>query len=243
MLLLFRGQNFDSLLVLCVRVPTATATRHAEYPREGLAIKRLLLIKILIQILGKSFLFDRIMKDQLFKCCGILFALFNFCFHVADIVTDVLVAFKYKAMGHLSYCYGTVAFIVIPFIYIVFFGVFETGGFEGIGFSASFGYSFMSYLLGPLFPIIFKDRISESNVKKITGFGVFGGGYMEDIPQAAIAIIFFLTFPVADQTQYQQNIAVAQLASSVASGIYKLVSGARTLGGGKINCCGVDCRC
>ena len=173
---------------------------------------------------------------------GFLSAVLFFFFHIGDIATDVIACVTYANNGFTSYFYATLAFIIIPFVYIVYMGPFEAGGLDGVSCLGVHGCTFVSYFTGPLFPYLFKGRISDENVRKVEGITTFGSGYMEDIPQVIIACFFVLSSHNEKATNQEKTIALVQLGFSALSGIYKMVVGGAKVGNGNINCCGRNIR-
>lgn len=167
-------------------------------------------------------------------CTAVVF----FGFHVADIVTDIVACITYRQNGLDNFFKATLAFIIIPFVYIVYLGPKEVGGLSGMGFCESTFAATCSYFLGPLMPFVFKSRISDENLAKLDGFLTFGSGYMEDIPQVIIACFFLFSKANSDTPAGERTLGFIQLATSAASGIFKVFNGARKLGNGSVNCCG-----
>jgi hypothetical protein len=176
------------------------------------------------------------------KCFSLILAVLMFIFHFADLASDIVACITYNQNGFDAYYKASLAFIIIPFIYVVFYAQYETGGFENLGYCEALFYSLLNYLFGPLFPVFFSGKINESNMKKFTAFLSFGTAYMEDIPQVVIAG-FFLFSREAGKSQSERIIGFLQLVTSAVSGIYKLFSGAAKLGDNKVNICGQNVKC
>jgi hypothetical protein len=178
------------------------------------------------------------------ECFSFITAVVFFVFHVADLATDIIACVNYNNIGLDSYYKATLAFLIIPFIYVVIYCHFETGGLDGLTMCGSFGYSFLNYFLGPLMPILFSKTLTKDALTKLQGFGMFGTAYMEDIPQVIIGL-FFLLKVQRKLNATDRLIAILQVITSAVSGLYKLFAGAAKLGGGKVNICNqdVDCPC
>ena len=171
-----------------------------------------------------------------------ILAIVFFFFHVGDIATDVISCVSYYNNGYDSFYKATLAFIIIPFAYIVFLGPQEIGGLNDLSMSARYSYTFLSYFIGPLFPYAVKGKLSEENIRKVEGISVFGSGYMEDIPQVIIACFFLFSGYNKDASGQEKLTAGIQLGFSALSGVYKMVTGSRKIGNGTINCCGQNIR-
>lgn len=155
----------------------------------------------------------------------------SFVLHVADIGSDIYAVILYHSLDLYSFYVASAVFVVVPFIYIVFFGKYETGGFEGESYLSSTLLSLYSYFLGPLTSWVLKGSTSSTNIKKLEAFHIFGCGYMEDIPQAIIALFFLFSrhnqASSAGKKQIDRITSYFQVATSFASGMYKLYSGTR----------------
>jgi hypothetical protein len=188
-----------------------------------------------------GFSYSRLAESSTGKCLKLFVTFVLFLFHVADIATDIIACINYNRNGLMPYYKASLAFLIIPFIYVVFYCYFEAGA-NRMPFCKSVMYSFVSYCVGPLFPVLFEKSLSSDDITTFVGFGMFGSAYMEDIPQVIIAL-FFLFKIRKDLSSRDRLIAYVQMAFSAASGVHKLVGGAAKLGGGEVNCCGSDYRC
>lgn len=183
------------------------------------------------------------MSSKLLEVLQFISAVVFFFFHVGDIVTDVISCVTYYNNGYDSYFKATLAFLIIPFVYVVYLGPAEVGGLEGVSIVGGYGYTLLSYFTGPLFPYVVKSKLSDTNVRKVEGISIFGSGYMEDIPQVIIACFFVFSGYNKDATANQKLIALVQLGFSALSGVYKIVNGAQKIGNGSLNCCGRTFKC
>lgn len=174
---------------------------------------------------------------------NLITAVVFFIFHVGDIVTDVVACITYYNNGFDAFFKATLAFILVPFGYTIFLGPQETGGLDGVSVLGGYGYTLVSYFIGPLFPFVFKGRLSDENLRKVEGITIFGSGYMEDIPQVIIACFFVFSKHNKEASNQEKLTTLIQLGFSAISGIYKIFNGARKIGNGRVNCCGRNMNC
>ena len=187
--------------------------------------------------------FSRMISSKLIEILQFVSAVVFFFFHVGDIATDVISCVSYYNNGYDAYYKATLAFLIVPFVYVVYLGPAEVGGLEGVPMCTGYGYTLLSYFTGPLFPYVVNGKLSDTNVRKVEGISIFGSGYMEDVPQVIIAVFFVFSGYNKNATANEKLIALVQLGFSALSGVYKMFNGARKLGDGRVDCCGRTFRC